>query len=135
MYRLQSSCVDLAHKQYQNRDISIEELIVKLLTAETKLKEAVKYLLHEPMNSPEGRIAQMAMSELKMLKLSVINIQRDYLDVVANPRLNRKIIQGDPVDTTEGKMREDEAHDIDNTEADSTSGHSRKRRNRKKKKH
>ncbi|XP_066258410.1 SET domain-containing protein SmydA-8-like [Euwallacea similis] len=79
MYELQSALADISHKQYRELEISEEELVKELQTAETILKEAVKYLLYEPPKSPEGRMAQMALHELKMLRNSVRNIEKDLL--------------------------------------------------------
>ncbi|CAH1979436.1 unnamed protein product [Acanthoscelides obtectus] len=79
LYQLQSAMIDLAHKQYQDKDISLSQLVTKLAEAESKLKESLKHLLHEPPKSPEGRISQMALSELKMLRNSVGNMERDIM--------------------------------------------------------
>ncbi|EFA08327.1 hypothetical protein TcasGA2_TC005969 [Tribolium castaneum] len=75
MYELHSAVVSLAQKCYNNREFGIEEFVKKLLTAENILKNSIKYLLYEPMKSPEGRLAQNTLSELKMLLLSINNIQ------------------------------------------------------------
>ncbi|EFA08328.1 hypothetical protein TcasGA2_TC005970 [Tribolium castaneum] len=75
MYELHSAVASLAQKCYNNREFGIEEFVKKLLTAENFLKNSIKYLLYEPMKSPEGRLAQNALSELKMLRLSINNIQ------------------------------------------------------------
>lgn len=77
LYQLQSAQIDLAHKLHRNGEINLDGLLCKLRQAEGNLKEAVQYLLYEPIKSPEGKIAQMAMSELKMLRLSVENIKKD----------------------------------------------------------
>ncbi|KAJ8928049.1 hypothetical protein NQ314_019419 [Rhamnusium bicolor] len=91
LHELQSALVDLAHKQYRDKEINAEELIVKLLTAETPLKEAIKHLLYEPSKSPEGRLAQTALSELKVLRMSINDIQRDLLSIGSEPKNNRKL--------------------------------------------
>lgn len=77
LYQLQSAQIDLAHKMYRNGEINLHGLLSKLREAEANLKEAVQYLLYEPIKSPEGRIAQMAMSDLRMLRLSIENIMKD----------------------------------------------------------
>ncbi|VEN35142.1 unnamed protein product [Callosobruchus maculatus] len=79
LYQLQSAMIDLAHKQYQDKDINISQLITKLAEAESKLKECLAHLLHEPPKSPEGRICHMALSELKMLRTSIGNIQKEVM--------------------------------------------------------
>lgn len=76
LYHLQSAQVDLANKMHRNGDIKMDELLSVLDDAESTLKEAVRYLLYEPIKSPERKIAQMAMSELKILRISMENIAR-----------------------------------------------------------
>lgn len=76
LYQLQSAQIDLANKMHRNGEIKMDELLSALGDAESTLKEAVRYLLYEPIKSPERKIAQMAMSELKMLRLSMENISR-----------------------------------------------------------
>lgn len=79
MYELQSAIVDISNKQYRDKEIGDEELISELQTAEKILKDSVKYLLYEPPKSPEGRMAQMGLNELKMLRNSIQSIQKDLL--------------------------------------------------------
>lgn len=79
MYELQSAIVDISHKQYRDQELDEEGLVVELQTAEKILKDSLKYLLYEPPKSPEGRMAQMALHELKMLRGSIKNIEKDYL--------------------------------------------------------
>lgn len=79
MYELQSAIVDISHKQYRDQELDEEGLVVELQTAEKILKDSVKYLLYEPPKSPEGRMAQMALHELKMLRGSIKNIEKDFL--------------------------------------------------------
>ncbi|XP_044252977.1 SET domain-containing protein SmydA-8-like isoform X1 [Tribolium madens] len=75
MYELHSAVANLAQKCYNNKEFGTEEFVKRLLAAETILKNSIKYLLYEPVKSPEGRLAQNALSELKMLRLSINNIQ------------------------------------------------------------
>lgn len=79
LYQLQTAQIDLAHKMHRNGEINLDGLLCKLRNAEANLKEAVQYLLYEPIKSPEGKIAQMAMSELRMLRLSIENIMKDLV--------------------------------------------------------
>lgn len=79
MYELQTAIVDISHKQYRDQELDEEGLVVELQTAEKILKDSVKYLLYEPPKSPEGRMAQMALHELKMLRGSIKNIEKDFL--------------------------------------------------------
>lgn len=98
LYELQSAQIDLANKRHRDKEITSEELIVKLLSAEATLKEAVRHLLYEPSKSPEGKIAQRAMSELKMLRTSINSMQSEILST--NNRSN-------PSKKFEKRMKED----------------------------
>jgi hypothetical protein len=77
MYELHSAVANLAQKSFRDKEISKEEFVKKLLFAENTLKSSIKYLLYEPINSPEGRLAQNALSELKVLRLTIGNLQKD----------------------------------------------------------
>ena len=94
MYELQSAIVDISNKQYRDKELTDEGLLSELKAAENILKESVKYLLYEPNQSPEGRLAQMALSELKMLRSSIKNIQEDVL------------VSGDVIENGDGKKTE-----------------------------
>ncbi|KAJ8959639.1 hypothetical protein NQ318_021826 [Aromia moschata] len=93
LYELHSATADLAHKQHREKEINEEELVGQLLLAETTLKEAIKHLLYEPTKSPEGRLAQTALSELKMLRLSINNIQKDLLNAKVDSKDSRKVLK------------------------------------------
>ncbi|CAG9773984.1 unnamed protein product [Ceutorhynchus assimilis] len=88
MYELQSAIVEISNKQYREKEINQERLILELQTAERILKDSVKYLLYEPPKSPEGRMAQLALNELKLLRNSIKNIQQNIL--VGNNEVNDK---------------------------------------------
>ncbi|KAF7272702.1 hypothetical protein GWI33_014534 [Rhynchophorus ferrugineus] len=77
MYELQSAIVDLSNKEYRNKELSDIELLTELKRAEKILKESAKYLLYEPTKSPEGRMALVALRELKYLRESIESIQKD----------------------------------------------------------
>lgn len=83
LYQLQSAQIDLAHKMHRNGDIKLDELLTNLRDAESTLKEAVTYLLYEPIKSPERQIAQMGMSELKILRTIMENITRTSVKIKA----------------------------------------------------
>ncbi|KAL1494115.1 hypothetical protein ABEB36_009764 [Hypothenemus hampei] len=91
MYELQSAIVDISNKQFKDKDINEEELIKELQTAEKILKDSVKFLLYEPKNSPEGRMAQMALNELKLLRHSIDNIKKEFLVPVTEDNNSKKI--------------------------------------------
>lgn len=79
LYQLQLAQIDLAHKMHSDGEINVTSLVSKLGEAQTILKEAVRYLIYEPIKSPEGKIAQMAMSELKMLRISIENLAKNCI--------------------------------------------------------
>ncbi|XP_050297845.1 SET domain-containing protein SmydA-8-like isoform X2 [Anthonomus grandis grandis] len=79
MYELHTALVDIANKRYRDNELNDHELLKELETAERILKESIKFLLYEPPKSPEGRLAQDAMGELKMLRNSIKNIQQNVL--------------------------------------------------------
>lgn len=139
MYELQSTEIDLAHKEYRDKEISINDLINRLIDAEGTLKTAAKYLLYEPQRSPEGHIAQNALSELKLLRQSIISIQRDAINVppekitkkkkeFKNKNESEKVIT-----LKEVNSKKEERGKGEDTKVNSTEG-KKKRRNRKKNK-
>ncbi|XP_060522094.1 SET domain-containing protein SmydA-8-like [Cylas formicarius] len=99
MYELQSAMVDLSNKQYRGGEISRERFVAELKAADNILKEAVRYLLYEPPQSPEGRMALSAMTELKMLRESISSVlverQEDSKKGEVARRLKEKLEQGD----------------------------------------
>lgn len=64
---------------YQERQIGQMELHNKPQNAETHLKDSVCHLLYELMKTSEWKIAQMIISELKMLQTSLEEIAKDLL--------------------------------------------------------
>lgn len=58
----------IASKNFENGHISEEQLIRQLKESESHLKEAVGILIHEPIGTPENRISQAAMADLKQLR-------------------------------------------------------------------
>jgi hypothetical protein len=70
LYELHVPLVCLANKKYDNgrRNKDPDQLIHELKEAEIYLKEAVQILIHEPINTPESRIARAAMADLKQLR-------------------------------------------------------------------
>lgn len=68
LYQLQSTQVALANKRYQCKEITCFTYLPLLIEAQENLTTALKYLLYEPKNSPEGRLAQCALNDLKLLR-------------------------------------------------------------------
>lgn len=87
MYEQQSTEVLLAQKRYSFKEISKDDYVSSLLSAEVMLKQAVKWLLYEPFKSPEGRLAQRAMGELKDLRKLVTQAQSSDKDKAAKNKM------------------------------------------------
>lgn len=75
MYEQQSTEVLLAQKRYKFKETTKDEYLSSLLEAEITMKQAVKWLLYEPFNSPEGRLAQRALQQLRDLRKLVAQVQ------------------------------------------------------------
>lgn len=67
LYELYTGFVLLSEKRRQSRN-------EYLLQAKNALKKSVQFLLYEPMNSPEGELAQNAIKQLKELRLHCRNM-------------------------------------------------------------
>ncbi|XP_018566140.1 uncharacterized protein LOC108907098 isoform X2 [Anoplophora glabripennis] len=142
LYELQSALADLAHKQYRDKEITSEELVVKLSSAEGTLKEAIKHLLYEPPKSPEGKIAQRAMSELKMLRSSITSIQGDVLSTNNESKLSRRSYRkvkeyekktNDSVIATNNHLENDKDLKENRQECNDFKASSKRKRNKRKK--
>lgn len=68
LYEFHAPLVVLASKKFENGVSDQHRLIKELQEAESYLKEAVGILIHEPVGSPESRIAKAAMADLKQLR-------------------------------------------------------------------
>lgn len=91
MHQQQSTEVLLAEKRYKFKETTKEEYLTSLLEAEIVLKQAVKWLLYEPFSSPEGRLAQRALQELRDLRKLVVQVQSSDGDKNGkNKKRNRK---------------------------------------------
>lgn len=92
MYEQQSTEVLLAQKKYQFKETTKEEYVSSLLDAEIILKQTVRWLLYEPFNSPEGRLAQRALQELRDLRKLIAQAQSTDIDKSGKnkTRKNRK---------------------------------------------
>lgn len=85
LYELQRAEVQLAQKRYYNeKQISSDEFISNLLSAETTIKEAIKLLLYEPSNSPEGRLTQRAIQELRSLRSKIAQVELEVSETTAS---------------------------------------------------
>lgn len=60
--------INLANKLYHTKEIPPHTYLDLLDEAEGNLRQAIRFLLYEPKNSPEGRLMQHALNDLKILK-------------------------------------------------------------------
>ena len=74
-----------ANKLYYCKEISQGKYLELLIEAEANLAEALKFLVHEPPRSPEGRLMHQSLKDLKILR-STINRLRD----IEQPKLKPK---------------------------------------------
>lgn len=88
LYELQKAQVDLAQKLFANKEIAREEFVKTVLECENKLKNAIKLLLYEPRNSPEGRLAQRAMEELRILRNFATRVEVEYKEKHEKPAIS-----------------------------------------------
>ncbi|KAJ9577911.1 hypothetical protein L9F63_025224 [Diploptera punctata] len=76
LYELQDPIVMLANKDFEGGEITVRDLLSKLREAEGYLREAISQLIYEPMNSPEGHLARVAMQDLKNLRYSIQHAEK-----------------------------------------------------------
>lgn len=76
LYELQDPIVMLANREFEGGDATAKDLLFKLRKAEGYLREAVSQLLYEPMHSPEGQLARVAMQDLKNLRYSIQHAEK-----------------------------------------------------------
>lgn len=91
MYELQAAQVQLAQKLYNGKEISNNVFVEKLLSSESMIKEAIRLLLYEPSNSPEGRLTQRAMQELRSLRNIIAQAELQTPIKVVEDKKNKKI--------------------------------------------
>lgn len=88
LYELQKAEVDLAQKLFANKEIPREDFVKTVLECENKLKSAIKLLLYEPRNSPEGRLAQRAMEELRILRNFATRVEVEHKEKQEKPPIS-----------------------------------------------
>ena len=76
LYELQDPLVMLANREFESGDATATDLLSRLREAEGYLREAVTQLLYEPMHSPEGQLARVAMQDLKNLRCSIQHAEK-----------------------------------------------------------
>jgi len=65
----------LAQREHDSGEISNEDLLKRLESADATLREAVAMLLYEPQNSPEGKLLRLAMDELRALRENISDVR------------------------------------------------------------
>ncbi|KAJ8982545.1 hypothetical protein NQ317_005547 [Molorchus minor] len=137
LHEMHSAMVDLSQKQYRDKELNETELIEKLLLAESTLKESIKHLLYEPPKSPEGRLSQMALSELKMLRQSINSIQKDLFcgdnNTYKRETHNRPNVKNETKSAIENKMGEN-MNKIEDIKVEALDSKKSRKRNQRKKK-
>lgn len=68
LYEKYSSYAELHRLKFHEEDISESELLEALKDAEIMLRESIRMLLYEPVDSPEGRLTKSMLKELKDLQ-------------------------------------------------------------------
>lgn len=68
LYEYHVALWDLARKKFENKVISVKELLEELAKAEGGLKESISMLLFEHPSTPEGQLTKRAMRDLKDLR-------------------------------------------------------------------
>lgn len=88
---MQRAEVQVAQKLYYNeKEMTGDEFVNSLLSAEATIKEAIKLLLYEPSNSPEGRLTQRAMQELRSLRNTIAQVELEISAEPSNKLSDRK---------------------------------------------
>lgn len=90
LYEKQLCIMELAEFNFESHNLRADELLKHLGESETALKEAISMLVYEAKTTPEGRLTQRALKELKEL--------RDHIKVLQGIR-DRKSEDNDKSDT------------------------------------
>lgn len=68
LYETYSPIFQLAKRDFDLEQINVDEFIKRLLKAEVFLKESISMLMYEHFSTPEGKLGQKAIMELKELR-------------------------------------------------------------------
>lgn len=75
LYESHVPLVQLAHRNYESKEIKCEELLKNLIKAEIWLKDSVSMLIYEHPTTPEGKLEKRGMSELKELRETIKGVK------------------------------------------------------------
>lgn len=90
MYELHGAEVQLAQKLFNEKQTTSDEFVKSLLCAETTIKEAIKLLLYEPTKSPEGRLTQRAMQDLRNLRSKIAQVELESSTTFSDKMCHKK---------------------------------------------
>lgn len=68
LYETYSPIFQLAKRDFDLEQINVDEFIKRLLKSEIFLKESISMLMYEHFSTPEGKLGQKAIMELKELR-------------------------------------------------------------------
>lgn len=75
LYESHVPLVQLAHRNYESKEIKCDELLKNLIKAELWLKESISMLIYEHPTTPEGKLGKRGMSELKELRETIKGVK------------------------------------------------------------
>ncbi|XP_059225220.1 SET domain-containing protein SmydA-8 [Stomoxys calcitrans] len=68
LYEMATASAELYRLRFGEKELSVQELKEHLGKCESMFKEAIRLLLHEPSETPEGKLVKSMMNELKDLR-------------------------------------------------------------------
>ncbi|XP_075168852.1 SET domain-containing protein SmydA-8-like isoform X2 [Haematobia irritans] len=68
LYEMATASAELYRLRFGEEELTVSELKMSLEQCEEMFKEAIRLLLHEPADTPEGQLAKSIMTELKDLR-------------------------------------------------------------------
>lgn len=74
-YELHKAQTHLGKVQYNSSQITLDQYCSILKESEGILKGAIGHLIYEPKSTPEGRLAQKALTDLQVLRASVKDLE------------------------------------------------------------
>lgn len=75
LYESHVPLVQLAHRNYESKEIKCDELLKNLILAEIWLKESISMLIYEHQTTPEGKLGKRGISELKELRETIKGVR------------------------------------------------------------
>lgn len=88
LYEKQISIIELAEFDFESNKLKPDELLKRLQESEMILKEAISMLVYEAKTTPEGRLTQRCLLELKELRIHINIVERIHLSNRPQPMFN-----------------------------------------------